>query len=354
MSETGIVSRRVSPIELVIFNAQLANLINSGIPIVTSLYTLETQLENKKLKGAVRLLCGDIESGDSLSQALAKRPRVFDPLFLSMVRVGETSGRLGAVLGRFAEFSERREDLRQKISAALFYPTILVFAGLAVILYIVTFIVPEFAGIFLQSGVRLPLPTRVVYALGMGMQRFWVSVLSGAAVVALGARMVVMSARGRLQWDSLKLRLPLFGALHRKAAISRFSRTLSTLVSSGVPILESLDIVRSVVGNEVIARVIAAARTAVEKGESLSGALKAGGEFPADAVRMIAVAEESGDLDGMLAKIADFYDLSLHYSLKRLTVVLEPALLAAMGGVVGFIMASLLVPILDMIQILRR
>src|SRR3989338_831075 len=263
MSE--IFTRRVSPIELVIFNAQLANLINSGIPIVTSLYTLEAQLENKKLKGIVRLLCSDIESGDSLSQALAKRPRVFDPLFLSMVRVGETSGRLGTVLARFAEFSERREDLRQKKKAALFYPTLLVFAGLAVILYIVTFIVPEFAGIFIQSGVRLPLPTRMVYAFGMGMQRFWISIFSGAAVLVLGLRMAVTSARGRLWWDALKLRLPLFGALHRKAAITRFARTLSTLVSSGVPILESLDIVRSVVGNEVIARVIAAARTSVEK-----------------------------------------------------------------------------------------
>ncbi len=346
--------KRISPIELVIFNAQLANLINSGIPIVASLYTLESQLENRRLKSIVKSLCGDIEGGDSLSQALAKRPRVFHPLFLSMVRVGETSGKLGMILARFAEFSERQEEMNQKVKGALFYPGLLLFAGFAVILYIVTFIVPEFAGIFIQAGVRLPFPTRVIYALGTGIQHFWISILSVSAALVLGVRLWMSTARGKWWWDSLKLKLPVLGNMHRKAVVSRFARTLSTLVASGVPILESLDIVQSVVGSEVIARVVAQTRIAVEKGESVSEALQVSGEFPADTVRMIAVAEESGDLDGMLNKIADFYDLSLQYSLKKLTVIVEPALLAVMGCVVGFIMASMVVPILDMVKIIRH
>lgn len=346
--------RRISAEEMVMFYLQLSNMINAGIPIMTGLDALHRQIGNRRLRDAVGNISRDIEAGDSLSEALAKYPRTFPGLFVSMVKAGEASGKLDTVLARYAEFFESQEDLKQKIQGALFYPMILLAAGLGVMFFIVTFVIPQFAEIFMKTGVKLPLVTLILYKVGILIKHFWYAALLAAILCWLGVKFYAQTERGRLVIDKVKLRLPVFGPLLRKAAISRFARTLGTLTGSGVPILQSLDITKDVIGNEVLARVIGNVRSAVERGEKIAGPLKISEEFPQDAVQMISAGEESGTLDQMLDKISDFYDMSLGYSIKKLTTIIEPIFLAVMGCMVGFIMASMLLPIFDMIKLLRH
>jgi type IV pilus assembly protein PilC len=346
--------RRVSTEDMIMFNVQFANMIGAGINILSSLLTMAKQIENKRLKETIGDIARNIEAGDSLSSALTRHPGIFSKLFLNMVKAGEASGKLPAVLNSFAKFSEHQADLRQKIKGALFYPIILLFAGIAVTLFIIAFIIPQFAEIFLKTGIRLPLVTLILYKIGITIKHFWFSFILLFIVIVLGVRYYAQTERARFLIDRVKLRLPILGPLYRKAAISRFSRTLATLVASGVPILQSLDMVKEVIGNEVLAQVVGNVRNSVERGQSISQTLKISEEFPADAVQMISVGEETGNLDVMLNKISDFYDMSLGYTIKTLTTVLEPLLLVIMGCMVGFIMASMLLPIFDMIKILRR
>lgn len=344
----------VSTEDIIMFNVQLSNMINAGISILTSLDTLNRQIGNKKLKKAVGTIVKDIEGGDSFSEALSRHPRIFSKLFINMVKAGEASGRLGAVLARFAEFSEQQADLREKIRGALFYPAILLCAGIGVTLFIVTFVIPQFAQIFMKAGLRLPLPTLILYKIGMTIKHFWYFIVLSFIALFLWIRYYINTYRGRLNFDTFKLRAPLIGSLHLKAAISRFTRTLGTLLGSGVPILQSLSIVQEVIANRILANVIGNVYIYVEKGERLADPLKISGEFPLDAVQMISVGEETGNLAGMLNKISDFYDMSIGYAIKKLTTILEPLFLVIMGSLVAFIMLSMLMPIFDMIKILRH
>ena len=346
--------KRISTEDMIIFNVQLANMINSGIPILVCLDTLDKQIENKRLRETVGEIKRNLEAGDSFSQALARHPRVFSKLFMNMVKVGEASGKLDTVLTRFAEYTERQADLNQKIKGALFYPIILLFAGIAVTLFIVTTIIPQFAEIFMKAGIRLPMPTMILYEVGTWLKHYWYVVGLVIIMACVAVRFYVRTRKGRLVFDRLTLKIPIIGSLLRKVCIARFSRTLATLVSSGVSILQSLDITREVIGNEVLGRVIGNVRGSVEKGEKIAEVLKVSEEFPADTVQMISVGEETGNLDGMLNKIADFYNMSIGYSIKKLTTVLEPLFLVIMGGMVGFIMASMLLPIFDMMKVLRH
>ena len=346
--------KRISTEDMIIFNVQLANMINSGIPILVCLDTLDKQIENKRLRETVGEIKRNLEAGDSFSQALARHPRVFSKLFMNMVKVGEASGKLDTVLTRFAEYTERQANLNQKIKGALFYPIILLFAGIAVTLFIVTTIIPQFAEIFMKAGIRLPMPTMILYKVGTWLKHYWYVVGLVIIMACVAVRFYVRTRKGRLVFDRLTLKIPIIGSLLRKVCIARFSRTLATLVSSGVSILQSLDITREVIGNEVLGRVIGNVRGSVEKGEKIAEVLKVSEEFPADTVQMISVGEETGNLDGMLNKIADFYNMSIGYSIKKLTTVLEPLFLVIMGGMVGFIMASMLLPIFDMMKVLRH
>jgi len=346
--------KRISTEDMIIFNVQLANMINSGIPILVCLDTLDKQIENKRLRETVGEIKRNLEAGDSFSQALARHPRVFSKLFMNMVKVGEASGKLDTVLTRFAEYTERQANLNQKIKGALFYPIILLFAGIAVTLFIVTTIIPQFAEIFMKAGIRLPMPTMILYEVGTWLKHYWYVVGLVIIMACVAVRFYVRTRKGRLVFDRLTLKIPIIGSLLRKVCIARFSRTLATLVSSGVSILQSLDITREVIGNEVLGRVIGNVRGSVEKGEKIAEVLKVSEEFPADTVQMISVGEETGNLDGMLNKIADFYNMSIGYSIKKLTTVLEPLFLVIMGGMVGFIMASMLLPIFDMMKVLRH
>lgn len=346
--------RRISTEDIVIFNVQLSNMLNSGLSIMSSLATLQKQIENKKLKEAIGSVSRSVEAGENFSQALAKHPRVFSHLFVSMVKAGEASGNLDKVLARYAEFAEAQADLQQKIQGALFYPLVLIITATLVIVFIVTFVIPKFVEIFTRAGIALPLPTIILYGAGIAIRRFWYLLILAGVAIAMAIRRYIKTEKGKFQFDKFSLKPPIVGALVRKTCISRFARTLSTLTASGVPILQSLDIVRDVVNNEVLGRVIKQMRDGAEKGEKLAESLKVSEEFPPDTVQMISVGEESGNLEGMLNKISDFYDRSIGYSVKKLTTIIEPVFLVVMGAIVAFIMASMLLPMFDMIKLLRR
>ena len=346
--------RRIKTEDIVMFNVQLANMLNSGLSIISSLETLQKQCENKKLNNIIGRVSRSVEAGESFSQALAKHPRVFPNLLVSMVKAAEAGGNLGGVLERYAEYAENQADLQRKIKEALYYPIILIMAATGVIVFIATVLIPKFVEIFNRAEISLPLPTIILYGLGTAIRQFWyVFILSGVLIV-LGLRKYIKTKTGRFKFDKVSLKLPIIGPIVRKTCISRFARTLGTLVGSGAPILESLDIVSNVVNNQVLGRVIKQMRQSVEKGESLAESLKASEEFPPDAVQMISVGEESGNLERMLNKIGDFYDRATGYSIKKLVTSLEPILLIAMGVIVAFTMASMLLPMFNMVKVLRR
>lgn len=340
--------------DMIMFYVQLSNMISAGISILASLGALDAQIVNKKLKECVGSVSRSVEGGDGFSQALARHPRIFPKLFVNMAKAGEASGQLDTILVRYADYFEKQEDLKQKIKGALFYPMILLIAGIAVTLFVVTFVIPQFVEIFAKAGIALPTPTLILFKVGTAIKHFWYLIILFFIALVFAVRAYVNTDRGRLKLDRLKLNMPILGPLYRKSSLSNFARTLGTLTASGVLILEALDITKEVIGNEVLSRVIGNVRHAVEKGEKMSELLKISKEFPPDAVQMIAVGEETGNLDGMLNKIADFYDMSLEYTIKKLTTIIEPLFLVIMGCLVGFIMASMLLPMFDMVKTIQR
>jgi len=345
---------RVKPEDLIMFSVQLANMIDAGLTLIKSLDIITKQIENKKLRDIVGEVKREVEGGSSFSDALAKHPKTFSKLFIDMVGAGEASGKLNAVLNRLAIYAEQQEDLRQQVKNALFYPMILVIAGAAVVILIVTFVMPQFVVIFSKAGVPLPLPTQIFYGLGVALKKFWYLIILIIWLAIMAFKMYGRTNKGRMQIDRLKLALPVTGPLTRKLIISRFSRTLATLIDSRVPILHSLDIVRGVVGNRIIGDAILKARNSVEEGERIEHGLKKSGEFPPDIVQMIAVGEETDKLGPMLTKIAGYYDSAVGYSLKKLIALIEPVFIIGLGMLVGFIMASMLLPMFDMIKTISR
>jgi type IV pilus assembly protein PilC len=346
--------RRIKTADIVMFNVQLANMLNSGLSVISSLDILQKQNENKRLGEVIGCVSRGVESGESFSQALSKHPRVFPNLLISMVKAAEASGDLGKVLNRYAEFAETQADLQRKIKEALFYPVILIAAATGVIVFIATVLIPKFVEIFTRAEIPLPLPTVILYGLGTAIRQFWYVIILAGVLAAFGIRRYVRTETGKFRFDKASLKLPILGPVVRKICISRFAHTLSTLIGSGVPILESLDIVSDVVNNQVLGRVIKQMRQSVEKGQRLAESLKVSEEFPADAVQMISVGEESGNLAKMLNKISDFYDRAAGYSIKKLVASLEPILLIVMGVIVAFTMASMLLPMFNMVKVLKH
>ena len=346
--------KRIKSDDMLMFYIQFSNMISAGITILMCLSTLARQIENKILREAVEDVSRMIEGGSTLSEALSLYPRVFTKLFVSMVKAGEASGNLDSVLMRYAQFFEHQEEVKEKVKGALFYPVILLSFGVIVMLFIVTFVIPQFAQLYIKAGVRLPIPTLIVYKVGFLIKNFWYWLFAALFMVWFAVKFYSKTERGAFLTDTLKLRLPIVGILYKRVAIARFARTLGTLLGSGVPILQSLDITKEVAGNKVLEQIIASARSYVEKGEHLAEHLKVSGEFPPDVVQMISVGETTGNIDGMLNKIADFYDMTVNYAIKRLTTVIEPVFLLILGCMVGLIMASMLMPIFDMVKTLRH
>jgi type II secretory pathway component PulF len=346
--------QRIKTQDIVMFNIQFANMLSAGLGIVVALETLEKQCTNKKFGQIIGNICRGVEAGESLSQAFSKYPKLFPHVFVSMVRAAEASGDLSRILNRYAEFAEAQAELRKKIKEALFYPVILITAAVGVIVFLSTFLIPKFVEVFNRADIELPLPTIILYIAGTTIRRFWYLIILAVVLVIFGIKKYIGTKSGRLKFDTFCLKMPVLGSIVRKACISRFARTLATLADSGVPILESLSIVKEVVNNMILGRVVEQMRESVEKGESLAESLKISKEFPADAVQMISVGERSGNIEDMLNKVGDFYDRSISYSIKKLVASLEPTLLVIMGVVAAFTMASMLMPMFDMAKLLQR
>jgi type IV pilus assembly protein PilC len=344
---------RVKLKHLAVFSRQFATMVNSGLPLLRTLAILADQTESKELARVVGEIRVDVERGSSLSDSMEKYPKAFNSLYVAMVRAGEISGTLDQVLLRVADTIEKEVSLRRKIKSAMTYPVV-VFALVIIILTVMlVFVVPTFKNLYADLGGTLPAPTRLLIAISDVVRRFFLFVVGGIAVGIWGFRQWLKTDRGRYAFDRFKMKIPVFGELFRKTALSRYARTLGTLSRSGVPILQALDIVHDTVRNAVMARAVKDVQTSVKEGESLTRPLSRHPVFPPMVVQMMAVGEETGALDTMLEKIADFYDEEIEATVDSLTSLIEPVLIAVVGGVVGAIVICLYLPTFRIFELIE-
>jgi type IV pilus assembly protein PilC len=344
---------RVKLKDLAVFSRQFATMVNSGLPLLRTLAILGDQTQSKELAKVVGEIRLEVERGSSLSDAMERYPKAFNSLYVAMVRAGEISGNLDQVLLRVADTIEKEVSLRRKIKSAMTYPVV-VFALVVIILTVMlVFVVPTFKNLYADLGGTLPGPTRLLIGISDVVRRFFLFVVGGIAVGVWAFRQWLKTDRGRYAFDRFKLKLPVFGELFRKTALSRFARTLGTLSRSGVPILQALDIVHATVKNAVVARAVRDVQTSVKEGESLTRPLARHPVFPPMVVQMMAVGEETGALDTMLEKIADFYDEEIEATVESLTSLIEPVLIAVVGGTVGAIVIALYLPTFRIFELIE-
>jgi len=341
--------RKVGMRELTIFARQFATMVNAGLSMVRTLSILEQQTESHKLRGIIGEVRKDVEEGMTLSDSFGKHPETFSALVVNMVRAGEVGGVLDDVLNRLAFFFEKDLALRQKVRAAITYPAAIFIFAIGVIFFLVFFILPQFIGFFEGMDLVLPLPTRVLIWFTNTLTGFWYVFLGFMLLGLYGLRMYIGTPTGRMNFDRFKLKVPVFGPLVRKVTVSRFTRTLGTLITSGVPIMQALEVVAKAVENKVVAQAIDSVRSSIREGESIALPMQASGLFPPMVVQMTSVGEETGTLDTMLAKVADFYDAEVETTLAQLTSILEPLLIMFLGFVVGFIVLSFYMPLYQLI-----
>lgn len=337
--------------QVAIFSKQMATLINAGVPLVQSLAILQKQLEHKGFQEIVKKMRTEIEAGTPLSEALSQHPKVFNRLFINLVRAGETSGTLDSVLERIAGFQEKQLALNGKIKSALTYPVVVLVFALVITWFLLTFIVPQFAGILTQLNAELPLITRILMAVSDILKKYtWLVILIGI-VIGFIYRWYYSREDGRRVIDRIKLKTPVFGSLIQKTAISSFARTFGLLISSGVNIIESLEITKGTADNAIVEDTIENAKNVVMVGEQMSNSLAAAPEvFPPMVVSMVAIGEETGSLDNMLAKVADFYDREVDEAVDSMTAALEPIMIVFLGGIVGMIVAGMFLPMFSIIN----
>jgi type IV pilus assembly protein PilC len=336
--------------DLAVFSRQFATMVNAGLSLVRTLSILEEQTTQKKLREVIGAVRTDIEGGATLSASLAKHPGAFSNLYVNMVKAGEAGGVLDDVLVRLAAFLEKEVGLRQKIKAATTYPILLATAAIGALLFMTVVIIPQFATFFkeLGSSAGLPLPTQIAMGVSQMIRRFWYLMVMAIPLFLYLFRAYVKTPAGRANFDRVKLRLPILGPVNKKIVIARFSRTFGTLVSSGVPIMQSLEVVSKAIDNVVVAQAIEAVRTSIREGESIAIPLAASGMFPPMVVQMVKVGEETGALETMLTKVADFYDQEIEATVASLTSILEPILIVGMGVVIGAMLISLYLPIFNL------
>jgi type IV pilus assembly protein PilC len=340
--------------DITIFSRQFATMINAGLSLTKCLSILGSQSESRELREIITQLGRDVEAGQSLSEAMSKHPKVFPPLFINMVRAGETGGVLDEVLLRVADHFESEAQLKGRVKSAMTYPVSMGALVLLVLIAMMIFVVPTFQKMFADMGGELPLPTQVLVAISEGA-RSWPGLVA-VVVVAAGIfafRWWINTESGRLIWDGAKLRMPIIGPLTRKSALARFTRTFGTLVSAGVPILSALDIVADTSGNEVVSRAVKKVRAAIKEGETIAKPLGESPVFPSMVVQMIAVGEETGALDAMLNKIADFYEEEVSAAVDALTSIIEPIMMATLGVIVGGIIIALYMPMFQVITLVK-
>ncbi len=336
--------------DVVIFTRQFSTMINAGLPLVQALDILSKQSDNKALQQVTRAVVFDVESGATVSDALGKHPKVFTDLYVNMVAAGEAGGILDTILMRLATFLEKADALMRKVKGAMIYPAVI--SGVAVICVTVLLwkVIPVFEGMFASVNLELPLPTRVVVGLSRFVNGYWWALLAGGAGAGFLVRQYYATANGKLVIDRLLLKVPVLGDVLRKAAVSRFTRTLGTLIASGVSILDGLEITARTAGNRVVQDAILASRTSIAGGDTIAAPLAKSQVFPPMVISMIAVGEQTGGLDEMLTKIADFYDNEVDAAVSALLSLLEPLMIVVLGVVVGGMVVAMYLPIFDMIN----
>ncbi len=336
---------RVKPEQLVIFSRQLATMVESGIPIAQALDILGEQIEDRNFQVILKKMRDDIEGGSSLSEATGRHPRAFSDFFINMLRAGESSGRLDDILDRVATYLEKMNSLQRKVQAGLFYPAFVSVLAFGITAFLIVVIVPKFKEIFTSLGGELPLPTRLLLGVSEFMGRYLVLEIGALVLGIVLFRMALTTPGGRVAFDQFILKVPVIGKLLQKMAIARFSRTLATLVKSGVPILSSLEIVAKTSGNKVVEKAVLAARSSIKEGENIADPLAQSKVFPAMVTRMISVGEKTGELEKMLGKIADFYESEVDAAVSALTSLIEPLVISVLGVVIGGIVVALFLPV---------
>ncbi|OFW01884.1 MAG: pilus assembly protein PilC [Acidobacteria bacterium RIFCSPLOWO2_02_FULL_68_18] len=336
--------------DLAVFTRQFSVMIGAGLPLVQCLEILGTQAEDRKFGEVILAVRGDVEGGASLADAMKKHPKVFDNLFSNMIAAGEAGGILDAILKRLATYIEKAVKLKGQVKSAMIYPIAVIVIATVVVAAILWKVIPTFATLFAGLGADLPLPTRIVIALSNGLVAYMPFIIAGLVAFSVGFRAYYATTGGRRVVDGLTLKLPVLGILMRKIAVARFCRTLATLLSSGVSILEALDITARTAGNAVVEAAILVTRKSIERGDTVAGPLKQTAVFPPMVVQMIGVGEATGALDTMLAKIADFYEEEVDVAVAGLLTLLEPLMIALLGGIVGGIVIAMYLPIFSLIS----
>ncbi len=350
VAEMTLFLPKVKSKDLAVFTKQLYTMLNAGMPLLTSLEVLEEQSENKTLSESLDEMANDVRTGEVLSIAMEKHKKVFPPLLISMVASGEMTGNLDGVLDKMSAHYDKETKINAKIKGALVYPAVLSIFAITVVIFLLTFVMPTFIGMFEGSGVPLPAPTRVLIAISDSIQRFWCLYILAIGGIVYAVRNYIKTPEGKLRVDSILLKLPIIGSSLKKIATSRFTRTLSTLIGSGIPIVEAIEASGTVTGNMVVIKRLERVTEDIKKGTSLSKLLKRMDIFPPMMISMVGIGEESGALEEMLGKTADFYDDELEASLQRMVTLLEPLMIIVMGLIVGFIVISMMLPLFDMLQ----
>lgn len=340
--------------DLVIFTRQFATMVEAGLAVVEILDILLEQIDDPGFKIVIEELRSDVRGGSDLSTSLSKYPKVFSQLYVNMIRAGEASGELDSILKRLAGYLEKSEALKRKIKSAMTYPMVSLTLVFGITIFLLVYIVPQFVEIFDKMGAEVPLPTRIVMGMSTALTSQWYLIMAAIAGFIVLTVVSRKSQRGRYLWDACFLKMPIFGELIQKIAISRFAQTFATMLRSGVPMLGSLEIVATTSGNSVVEEAVLASREAVRQGESLATPLGECPVFPAMVVRMVAVGEKTGSVESLLEKVAEFYDEQVDAAVESLTSVIEPVMIGVMGILVGGIVIAIFVPIFQMSQAAGR
>jgi len=345
--------KRVSIDDLVIFCRQLATIVNAGLPLIEGLNILGEQVENATFRKVIKQIEKDVEGGDTLTDALERHPKIFSTLFVHLVKAGEASGMLDEILAQLSIYLEKSASLQRKVKSATIYPTVVMTVAVMVVIVLMVWVIPVFEKIFEGFGAKLPMPTQVLITISHFTRDYWYVLLAGGFCAGFLFTRYLKTHKGRYQFDSILLKLPVIGSLFRKVAVSKFSRTFSTLLRSGVNILVALEIVAKTSGNKVIEEAIDGMRASIKEGESIAGPLRESGVFPPMVTRMIDVGERTGALDEMLTKIADFYEDQVDTAVAGLTQMLEPVILVFLGVIVGGILIAMYMPMFKMTTIIK-
>jgi len=344
----------VSEKEIAIFTRQFATMIDAGLPLVQCLEILASQQDNKTFKKTLADIRGSVEGGSTFAAALRKHPRIFSDLYVNMVEAGEAGGILDTILNRLAAYIEKSIQLKKKVKSAMIYPSTIVSVAITVVIFLLIFVIPTFKSMFEGFGATLPLPTQIVLGASNFVRDYFVYIAAVAAGAVVALRMYYKTKGGRKVVDATLLKLPVFGILIRKVAVAKFTRTLGTLISSGVAILDGLDITARTAGNKIVEEAVQRTRASIAEGRTIADPLKASGVFPPMVVQMIAVGEQTGALDTMLAKIADFYDEEVDVAVSNLTALLEPMLMIFLGLVIGGVVIAMYLPIFKLVTVVGK